>query len=289
MWPWCAPYSGRYSSAYSPRESADGQQLSADRELLLGESELLALERDGRVALGGDAAQHLRGFGGLLGRDDRGALLDDAGLDLGDLGDRAAEPVRVIDVDRGEHRDVAVGRVRGVPLPAHAHFEHQHIDRRIGHGDERQHRQQLEEGQRSVARRLELSVDDVDERLDLVPGICHGLVGDRLAVDHDALGEALQVRAGEQSGAQIVRPEQALDHARGRRLPVRARDVHDTIGALRVVEEREDARGALPARLHPALPRATQESLVDGIRPVLGAHAPAPILVTAIVKAARFA
>ena len=39
-------------------------------------------------------------LGGLLGGHHGRALLDDAGLDLGDLGDRAAETVGVVDVDR---------------------------------------------------------------------------------------------------------------------------------------------------------------------------------------------
>lgn len=272
-----------------PRQATDREQLAADGELLLGETELLALERDGRVALRRHATQHLGRLRGLLGGHHGRALLDDAGLDLGDLGDRAAETVGVVDVDRREHRDVAVGGVRGVPLPTHAHLEHEHVDRRIGHGDERQHGQQFEERQRSITRGFELGIDDVDERLDLVPRIRDGLIGDGLAVDHDPLGEALQMWAREQSRAQIVRPQEALDHPRGRRLAVRTRDVHDAVRALRVIEEREDAGGALLARLHPALSGAAQQGLVDGIRPVLVTHAPAPILVTAIVKSPALA
>ncbi len=47
--------------------------------------------------------------------------------------------------------------------------------------------------------------------------------------------------------------------------------------------------GALLAGLHPALSRAAQKGFVDGIGPVGGAHAAAPILVTAIVKSPAFA
>ena len=79
------------------------------------------------------------------------------------------------------------------------------VDRRIGERDEGEHRQQLEERQRGIARRRELGVDEVDERRDLVPGVCDGGIGDRLAVDHDPLGEPLEVRAREQAGAQAVR------------------------------------------------------------------------------------
>ena len=88
--------------------------------------------------------------------------------------DRLAEPVGVVDVDRREHRDVAVRGVRRVPRPAHADLEHEDVDRRVGERDEGEHGQQLEERQRRVVRRGELGVDEVDERRDLVPR-----VGDR--------------------------------------------------------------------------------------------------------------
>ena len=67
---------------------------------------------------------------------------------------------------------------------------------------------------------------------------------------------------------------------------------HVEAGALGVgvgVEEGEDARGALLARLHPPLARPAQQRVVDGIRPFPVTHAPAPILVTAIVKSPRLA
>ena len=78
--------------------------------------------------------------------------------------DRVAEPVGVVDVDRREDRDVAVGGVRRIPRPAHADLEHEHVDRRVGERDEGEHGEQLEERQRRIPRRGELGVDEVDER-----------------------------------------------------------------------------------------------------------------------------
>ena len=118
-----------------------------------GERELRALEGDRGAARGGGGAQHRLGGGILSRRHDGGAVLDDPRLDRGDLGDRLAQPVGVVEVDRREHRDVAVGGVRRVPRAAHADLEHEHVDRRVGEGDEGEHREQLEEGERRVVAR----------------------------------------------------------------------------------------------------------------------------------------
>ena len=185
--------------------------------------ELGALEGDRGALRGGGIAQHRLGGGVLSGRDDGGAVLDDARLDRGDLGDRLAQAVGVVEVDRGEDRDIAVGAVRRVPRAAHADLEHEHVDRGVGERDEREHREQFEEGEPRVVARRQLGVDEVDERRDLVPRVGDRGVGDGLAVDHDALGEALQMRAREQAGPQAVGAHETLDHAAGRRLAVRAR------------------------------------------------------------------
>jgi hypothetical protein len=77
----------------------------------------------------------------------------------------------VVEVDRCDHRDVAVGGVRRVPGAAHPDLDDRDVHRRVGEGDEGEHREQLEEGESGVAGCRELGVDEVDERLDLVPGI----------------------------------------------------------------------------------------------------------------------
>ena len=247
-------------------EPAHRDQLPADGEPLLGERELLALERDRRAAWPRRRRAARASAAGSCRADTTAApSLMIPAFTVGDLGDRLAEPVGVVDVDRREHRDVAVGGVGRVPRAAHADLEHEHVDRRIGEGDEGEHGQQLEERQRRVVRRHELGVDEVDERRDLVPRVGDRGIGDRLAVDHDALGEPLQVRAREQAGAQAVRAQQALDDAARRRLAVRAGDVDDAVGALRVVEQLEHAARALDARLHPALALALQQRRVDGV------------------------
>ena len=118
-----------------------------------------------------------------------------------------AEPRLVVEVDGREHGHLAVGDVRGVPLAAHADLEHDHVDRRVGEAREREHRERLEEGERLLAVAVELGVDDGDEREDLLPVARDRLVGDGLAVDADALREAVEVRAREQAGAQAGRAQ----------------------------------------------------------------------------------
>ena len=43
------------------------------------------------------------------------ARLDDAGLLSRDLGDRTAQQVGVIKIDWGDHSDVGIGHIGGVP------------------------------------------------------------------------------------------------------------------------------------------------------------------------------
>ena len=51
----------------------------------------------------------------------------------------------MVEGDRREHGDLAVGDVRGVPLAAHADLEHDDVDGRVGEAREGEHRERLEE------------------------------------------------------------------------------------------------------------------------------------------------
>ena len=271
------------------REPLHADLLPADGEALRGEAERVALHRERGAAGVGGGLQHLERRRVLLGRDRRGAGLDDARLDGGDLGDRVPEAVGVVEVDRGEHHHVAVGGVGRIPRTAHPDLDNRDVDGRVGEGHESEHRQQLEEGEGRVARGGEFGVDEVDERRDLVPGIRDEPVVDRLAVDHDPLGEPLQVRAREQARAQTVGADDRLDDPRGRRLAVGAGEVHDPVGRLRVAEELQHPPGALDARLHPLLALTGEEGRVDGIRSRSIVHCAPPIRVTATVRSPRLA
>ena len=251
--------------AVLPRESADRHELAAHGDPRLEHVERVALDGERRLGELGRVLEHLERRVGLLRGHDGCRGLDDARLGARDLGDRRAEPRLVVEVDGREHGDLAVGDVRGVPLAAHADLEHDDVDGRVGEAREREHRERLEERQRLLAGALELGVDDRDERVDLLPVARDGLVGDGLAVDADALGEAVEVRAREQAGAQAGGAQQALDHATGRGLAVGARDVDDRRGAVRVAEQLDRAAGRRQSRAGRALADAGEERGVDGV------------------------
>ena len=128
--------------------------------------------------------------GGLAGAHDGRACVDDAGLLRRDLGDRRAEDADVVQTDRRDHGDRCVQDVRRVPATAEPHFDDADVDRRIREGRERHRRQQLEE--RHLVRVA--TVDDLDERGDVVVDLAEPLGGDRRPVESDALRDALQMR-----------------------------------------------------------------------------------------------
>ena len=68
----------------------------------------------------------------MLRRNHDGCGLYDARLGGCNLLDGVAQAFGVIEVDWGEHRNIAVGNVRGIPFSAHANFKNQNIYRGIG-------------------------------------------------------------------------------------------------------------------------------------------------------------
>ena len=129
----------------------------------------------------------------LAGEDGLGAGLDDPGLLVGDLGDRVAEQMGVVDVDRGDHGDVGVGDVGRVPGAAESDLDHRHVDRGVGERRVRHRGDDLEEGHRDAVDLL--LVDHRDVGLELPPDLVEALLADRLPVDGDPLGHRTS-RAG---------------------------------------------------------------------------------------------
>ena len=171
----------------------------------------------------------------------------------------------MVERDRCEHGDLSVGDVRRVPFAAHADLQHRDVDRRVGEAGERQHGERFEEGQGLLAGRDELGVDDQEVGTDVVPVLRECPVADRPAVDHDPLVDPDQVRAGEQAGAETVRPQDALDHPAGRGLAVRAGDVDDRVGAMRIPEQLRGLAGRLQPRLGLRLADPLEQLLVRGL------------------------
>ena len=138
--------------------------LAADGDAALGDAELLALAGDHRLDLDGPAQQLLERLGRLRGEDRGRARLDDPGLLGGDLLDRGAEEVHVVQVDRRHDRDLAVDRVGRVPFAAEAHLDDGDVDRRVGEQCVRETDHHLEERQLDLV----LGVDEFDVGRDLL-------------------------------------------------------------------------------------------------------------------------
>ena len=204
------------------------QHLPADRGLALQHAELDALARHGRVHLDAAAQQDLGGLERLVREHDRGAVLDDPGLLAGDRRDVGAEVLGVVEVDRRARR--RPGRRPRSWRPRCRPCRSRRPRRRPGR-------------RRSAAYAIAVSTSKYDSRgppastLRRSTSPRYGAMSswtahealhvDRLAVEADPLAHRVQVRAGEQAGAQAERAQQRLDHARGRGLAVGARDVDD--------------------------------------------------------------
>ena len=170
---WCAPCSGRKMSSYSPpspRSVSSWPPTAISRETTPNSMPSRATVASTSTAC---LQQTCGGLDRLLGQDDGGVLLDDAGLLPGDLLGRGAEPVGVVERDRGDHGDRAVDDVRRVPGAAHADLDDRDVDRRVGEGRVRHARQHLEEGEPVAL----LGVDHLDVRLDVLVRLDEALGG----------------------------------------------------------------------------------------------------------------
>ena len=202
-------------------------------------------------------------LGDLMGDDDGGAVLDDAGLLMGDLGDRRAQPALVVAPDRGDDGDVGADDVRGVPPPAQAHLDDGDVDGVVGEGGQRHDGQDLEEGQAGPACGLGALVDHGDVWGHVLPGSDEALLTDRLTVQADALADGGQVRGGEAAGAHAAGGQQSLGHAGGGGLAVGAGDVNGAVGALGVAQEVEDGLDSLQGGLNLMLGGAREDLGLD--------------------------
>src|SRR5690606_18206061 len=157
-------------------------------------------------------------------------------------------------------------RVGRVPLPAHADLDDRDVDRRVGERRVPERGQHLEEVEPVLPLGLQPLVDHRDVRLDVAPGLDEPRGRDRLAVDDHALAHRVQVRRGEQPGAQARLPDQALDHPRRRGLAVGAGDVHGAEAVLGVAQQRHERRDPVERGLDAVLGRAAEDLAVELLR-----------------------
>ena len=176
---------------------------------------------------GGGAVQHRVAAG-----------FDDAALGGGDLLQRVAQHLGMVQADIAQHG--GLGRaddVGGVEFAAHAYLAHHHVALaagKPGKGDGGDH---LKFGG--------LLEDAVGQGLDLLGDGAQLVVGDHLAVDLHALVEADDVGGGVQAGAVARLPQHRGHHGAGGALAVGAGDVDEFQRPLRMAHFIQQGADAL--------------------------------------------
>ena len=138
----------------------------------------------------------------------------------------------MIQAHRSNDGNVRIDHVGGIPPAAKADFYNGDVHGGVGKRGIGQADEDLELGHGNVR----LGIDHLHKRLDLVPDAHIIARMDGLAIDADALGNALQVRAGDQADAAVEGPQERIHHARGRGLAVGPGNVDDIEGTFRVAE-----------------------------------------------------
>ena len=214
-----------------PVEDLTGQVVG--KKMDVGEVRLVELRADRLAAIFDDGLD-----GGLLTVDDGVAAgLDDAGLRRGDLLQRVAQHLGMVEADVAD--DGGLRRqddVRRVKFAAHADLAHDQIAALAGEIFKAQRRDHLK-----LRRLLE---DRVGQGLDVLRDAADLLVGDLHAIDLDALVEPDEEGAGVQARLVSGLCEHAGQHRAGRTLAVRAGHVDEfqlPLGVAHFVQKRADA------------------------------------------------
>jgi len=180
--------------------------------------------------------------------DERAARPDDVELLGRDVGDRRAEPARVLEADVRQDLDLRGDHVRRVPAPAEAGLDDDDVRTRLGQLAVGGGRQGLELG--DAVALLERAVDLLGRPLRPRDGGGEALLGEIGVVDADALGERDEVRREVGAGPQPVAAQDGSGHADGRRLAVRPDDVDRPGRRLRRAERGEQPTHALQPEAH---------------------------------------
>ena len=110
----------------------------------------------------------------------------------------------MVQTNRGDHGNHAVGNVRGIPGAADTDLEHHHVHRLVRENREGKHGNGLEEGQGGLAAGGHLCVHNLQVGGDFLPNAHEGGVRYGCTVNADTLGDAFEVRAGKAAHAQVV-------------------------------------------------------------------------------------
>ena len=186
------------------------------------------------------------------------AALDDGRLLPGDLRDRVAEPVHVVEVDVGHDRHAAVPDVGRIEPAAETDLDQRDVRTDLGEAREDDGGQQLELGR--VAVPAGDPVRDGQHPPD-EPG--EVVRGDRLPVDLDPLAVRDEVRLRGGPDPMTGRPERRLGQGEDAALAVRPGDERAADGALRMIELAQ--QGPRPAEPEPDAEAAALRQRAQGL------------------------
>ena len=200
------------------------------------------------------------------------AALDDGRLLAGDLRDRVAEPVDVVEIDVGHDRHAAVPGMGRVEPAAQPDLDQRDVRTDLGEAREDDRGQQLELGRVAVA-----SGDPVCDGQDSPTSRAKSSGRDRPAIDLDPLAIRDQVRLRGRPDPMAGRPERRLGQRQDAALAVRPGDERAADRSFRVVELAQ--QGARPAEPQPdaepaALGQRAQRLLVGETGGRLGHRGP---------------
>src|SRR5690606_6718880 len=177
---------------------------------------------DAEVA-GGGGGDLDDGLGEVPGDEDRPGPGDGELLD-GDLLDRRAQVLGVLEVDPGEDGHVGVDDVGGVQATAQAHLDHRRVDRLIGEEGEGRRSRQLEIGEPDP---LVALLEDVGESRHVGHRLGELLGCGVAAQDAEPFFDRYEMGGYVRPGVQPVGEQEQSRNPGGRRLPVGAGHVDD--------------------------------------------------------------
>ena len=158
----------------------------------------------------------------------------------------------MIEIDRGDDGDLGLDNVGRIEPAAEAHFVDRKLYTRFSEGHEGERGDALEIGRMSL--QLALGEQAFDRQMNARPGRGERFIRDVLAIDANALVDALEVGGGVQTGAQAGGAQDRFEHRSRRSFAVRAGDVHAGNPEVRIAErfgEQSDVRQ--PKLLHAGL------------------------------------
>ncbi len=181
------------------------------------------------------AAFLARGHGG-------NSWLDDAGFVFRDRLDGFSKNLRVLQIERRDHRDYWCYHVGGVEGSTQPYFDRGQLTVGIREREQCHRRDNLE--RRYFAQLRSCLLQGLDGRLDDNPNSPEVDSGDRLAIQRDPLAKRMQVRGRGKAGAITGGDSNGGNECRGRALSLGAGNMNDRIGAIGRAERIEQGTGA---------------------------------------------